>query len=73
MGKKVRITKKAAIAETGVQQKLGVEFWQDKTLQELAEEQGVEPLNFEERSSNWPPDADYDEFISAIRRGRNVQ
>jgi len=44
-----------------------------KTIEQIAAEQGVGPLDFDELrklGGNWPEDEDIDEFISFIRESR---
>ncbi len=53
----------------------GSDFWRTKTWQELAAEQGVEPVQdldkfLEEVQGVWPEDETADEFIAAVRAWR---
>lgn len=45
-----------------------------KTIEQLAEEQGVEPFNFEEArkeaASIWPEDESIDDFLAFLRESR---
>ena len=44
-----------------------------KTIEQLAEEQGVGPFDFQaamEEATFWPEDEDVDEFIAALREWR---
>jgi hypothetical protein len=42
-------------------------FWQPRSFEELAEEQGVSPVaDLEQLQGDWPEDADFDEFLNAI-------
>ena len=46
-------------------------FWHPKTFEELAKEQGVHPVqNWEDLVGGWPEDADFEEFMEAIRHAR---
>ena len=48
------------------------EFWTSRTLEELAEEQGVRPLrNLSELFGTWPgePDDGFEELIDDLRHG----
>lgn len=47
------------------------EFWKNKTIEELAAEQGVRPINdIAELRGDWPPEDSIDEFLSEVRKGR---
>jgi hypothetical protein len=43
----------------------------EKSLEELAKEQGVKPFDATQDGKNWPKGADYDELMKAIKSGRN--
>jgi hypothetical protein len=45
-------------------------FWNPKTLDELAREQGGKPFDPAIIGKDWPEDADFDEFMAAINEGR---
>ncbi len=46
-------------------------FWRNKTVAELAKEQGVGPIsNIEELAGDWPPDESIDDFLNLIREIR---
>ena len=50
---------------------VGSETWQAKTLEQLAREQGVEPIkNLNELSIDWPQDESVDEFLALVREVR---
>jgi hypothetical protein len=50
------------------------EFWSPKTFDELAAEQGVYPVEEWDRlTGNWPEDADFDEFLAAVRSARQEE
>lgn len=43
-------------------------FWESKTVEELAAEQGVQPItDFDKLAGGWPEDEDIEEFLEAIR------
>ncbi len=45
--------------------------WQNRTLEELAREQGiVGPTNLESLRGDWPPEDSIDEFLAEVRKGR---
>lgn len=71
--KKIKIIRKEPLelAEVTVLKKRpDADFWQDKTLDELADEQGVGPLDFEKRGTNWPDNTNFEEFIAAIKQSK---
>lgn len=41
-----------------------------KTLAQIAEEQGVKPFDISKSGSNWPKEADFEEFYNSIQSGR---
>jgi hypothetical protein len=43
----------------------------EKTLAQIIKEQGVKPFDIRDNGKNWPKDADPEEFLEAIRSGRN--
>lgn len=46
-------------------------FWQKKSIAQLAEEQGVKPINdISELAGDWPPEESLDEFLALIREIR---
>ena len=49
------------------------DIWKGKTIEELAEEQGVRPIHnlMDLRLDVWPEDESVDDFIATIRRWRN--
>ena len=48
-----------------------VSFWQTRSFEELAEEQGVYPItDWGQLQGDWPEDADFNDFIGAIREAR---
>ncbi len=47
-------------------------FWSGKTIEELASEQGIEPIkNVEELAVDWPSDDSIDDFLTLIREVRH--
>jgi hypothetical protein len=47
------------------------EFWRDKTLEELAREQGVQPIkNLNELAIDWPEEDSVDELLALVREVR---
>lgn len=45
--------------------------WESKSVEELAREQGVGPVNYlADLGIGWPEDEDVDEFIEAVRQWR---
>lgn len=47
------------------------DFWQNKTAEELAREQGVKPIsNFKNLAIDWPKEESVDEFLALIREVR---
>ena len=48
-------------------------FWETKGFDELATEQGIYPLsNLTELKGDWPIDADFEEFLTAVRSARKA-
>lgn len=48
-------------------------FWEAKGFDELAAEQGIYPLsNLTELKGDWPIDADFEEFLTAVRSTRKA-
>jgi hypothetical protein len=46
-------------------------FWQNKTVEQLAQEQGVRPISdIEELAGDWPPEDSMDEFLQFLREIR---
>jgi hypothetical protein len=46
-------------------------FWQNKTVEQLAQEQGVGPIsNIEELAGDWPPEDSMEEFLQFLREIR---
>ena len=46
-------------------------FWHAKSFEQLSSEQVVYPVeDWEKLSSGWPEDADFDEFLKAVRSAR---
>jgi hypothetical protein len=46
-------------------------FWQDKTAEQLALEQGASPASAaNDLDGDWPPEESVDDFLELIRRGR---
>ena len=49
-------------------------FWNPKTFDELAAEQGVYPLEeWDKLTVDWPEGADFDEFLAAVRSARQEE
>ncbi|MCI0605338.1 hypothetical protein L0156_20330 [bacterium] len=50
------------------------EFWREKTLEELADEQGVGPFQWEEvfgkGADLWEDDDDFEKFVNELRQLR---
>jgi hypothetical protein len=50
----------------------GSEFWGGKTVEELAREQGVEPINNPaDLAIDWPGEESVDEFLALVREARH--
>lgn len=46
-------------------------FWETKSIEQLAEEQGVKPIgDISELAGDWPPDESLDEFLAFLREVR---
>jgi hypothetical protein len=46
-------------------------FWQNKSVSQLADEQGVKPCTDPaDLSGNWPPGESIDDFLALIKRSR---
>ncbi len=46
-------------------------FWEGKSFEELAKEQGVKPIrDISELYGYWPDDEDFDSFLEAVRSAR---
>ena len=46
-------------------------FWQSRSIEDLAGEQGVQPIKrIEELRRDWPADESIDEFLAFIREAR---
>lgn len=46
-------------------------FWHQKSIEQLAAEQGVKPVqDISELAGDWPPDESIDEFLAFIREIR---
>jgi hypothetical protein len=46
-------------------------FWQNKTIQQLIDEQGIKPCtNPADLAGDWPPDESVDDFLALIKRSR---
>lgn len=47
------------------------EFWKNKTIEELAAEQKVKPVqNLNELAGDWPDEDSVDEFLAFVRKVR---
>jgi hypothetical protein len=71
--KKIRITKQAPeeVHEvTAIQKRMDDVFWHPKSAEELRKDQDVKPFDFSKAGENWPEDADFEEFKTAINSGR---
>jgi hypothetical protein len=54
-----------------VEQGTGSEFWQNRTIEELAREQGIDrPQNLAELHLDWPADESVDDFLALVREVR---
>jgi len=52
-------------------ERIDSEFWQNKSIEELAREQGVEPcIDPADLAGDWPADESIDEFLALIKRSR---
>jgi hypothetical protein len=50
----------------------GSEFWSGKTVEELAREQGVQPIkNLADLAMDWPEEESVDEFLALVREVRH--
>jgi hypothetical protein len=50
----------------------GSDFWAGKTVEELAREQGTQPINnLAALAIDWPKDDSVDEFLSLVREVRS--
>lgn len=50
----------------------GSDFWNGKTVEELAQEQGIHPINnLADLAIDWPKDESVDEFIALVREVRH--
>jgi hypothetical protein len=48
------------------------EFWSGKTVEELAREQGVQPIdNLADLAIDWPAEESLDEFLALVREVRH--
>lgn len=46
-------------------------FWQGKTAEELARDQGIEPIiNFDDLAIQWPEEDSIDQFLALVREVR---
>ena len=53
------------------QQVVPSSFWEEKSFEELAEEQGVYPItDWEQLRGGWPEDADFEDFLEGIQAAR---
>ncbi|MFI5379239.1 MAG: hypothetical protein ACHRHE_08080 [Tepidisphaerales bacterium] len=47
------------------------DFWSNKTIEELAREQGVKPIrSLDDLAGDWPAEDSIDEFLAFIRAAR---
>jgi hypothetical protein len=52
-------------------ERINSEFWQNKSIEELAREQGVNPCTDPgDLTGDWPPDESVDDFLALIKRSR---
>lgn len=52
-------------------ERIDSEFWQNKSIEELAREQGVKPIqSLDDLAGDWPPEDSIDEFLALIRESR---
>jgi hypothetical protein len=50
----------------------GSDFWQNKSVEELALEQGVQPISrLDELAGDWPAEDSVDEFLALLRKARS--
>jgi len=50
---------------------LDADFWQGKSVEQLAREQGVQPCaDPRDLAGDWPEDESIDDFLAMIRRSR---
>jgi hypothetical protein len=64
-------TKKIEKTEKVTRKQSKARIPREKTLAQIAKEQGVRPFDPSENGKNWPEGADFQEFIDAIHSGRN--
>ena len=72
-GKNIRIVKmKGSLPEnTIVKKRADADFWKEKTLEELAKEQGIGPItDVNSLFGYWPEDADFESFYDAAVNSR---
>lgn len=52
--------------------RVDADFWQNKTIEELAREQGVKPARtLDDLAGDWPPEDSIDEFLAMVREVRH--
>jgi hypothetical protein len=52
-------------------ERLNSEFWQNRSVEELAREQGVMPCSDPaDLAGDWPPEDSVDDFLALIKRSR---
>jgi hypothetical protein len=52
-------------------ERVGSDFWQNKSLEALAREQGVQPVrSLDELAGDWPHEDSIDEFLALLRKVR---
>ncbi|MGA2441211.1 MAG: hypothetical protein ABSH08_09635 [Tepidisphaeraceae bacterium] len=50
----------------------GSEFWGGKTVEELARDQGIQPIdNLADLAIDWPEEESVDEFLALVREVRH--
>jgi len=51
---------------------VGSDFWANKSIEQLATEQGVQPIkNISSLAIEWPEDESVDEFLALVREVRH--
>jgi len=62
------VTKIVSVPGAGESRRVFQAFWSPTTFDELSAEQGVCPVEEWDRLTvDWPEDADFDEFLTAVR------
>jgi hypothetical protein len=62
----------AELSENGTTILASPVFWRGKNFEELANEQGIYPIDdLSKLAKDWPEDTDFDSFLEAVRSSRN--